>query len=626
MAFSQQGPYSTRSKKAIKFFEQSTEFLKFRQYPEAIVVLTQALEKDPLFMEAHARISYCYRVLGNMSKERYHLEQVLKLVPDIGKYKNTFYSLADVCYRMGDYAASQKYLQDLFKFQDLNANVYSEAKKLEKNVLFAVEAIKNPVDFNPVRLPEVINSGPLQYFPVLTVDEQQLFFTKRTGQSISYDEDIYRSVKNEEGLWSIPESISPNINTPHNEGTCSISADGRVLIFTSCDNRRGYGSCDLFISEKTGNEWSIPRNLGPVINSPNWDSQPALSADGNTLYFISDRPGGIGNRDIWMSYKSPDGEWGKPVNLGNKINTGADEVSPFIHSNGQTLYFSSVGYPGFGGYDLFKSEKLHGEWTTPENLGYPVNTNEDQVSLFVTASGKKAYYSLDQYTEDGYPISRIYTFDIPVEISVTNKSYYVKGRVTDKQSGDPLRSRLELWDIARDEWISYTFSDSITGEYYMVLTEGSEYAFYINKKGYMLETRNFTVEKGLEIESLVIDFELARIIEGEHSVLNNIFFDLDSYALKEKSYTELNRVSDFLESNPGIRVEISGHTDDTGSQDYNLNLSNKRAETVYNYLIEKGLSTEKLTYKGYGQTQPAYPNDSEENRSKNRRIEFSIIE
>ncbi|MFC2125979.1 hypothetical protein ACFLU5_14340, partial [Bacteroidota bacterium] len=362
-AFSQQKQYSTRSKKAIKYYEQSTEFLKRRQYPEAINILNQALEKDPSFLEAHSRISFSYRVLGNMKKEQYHLEQVLELAPDIGKYKNTFFSLADVCYKMGDYEKSLDFLQNLFKFENLNSNVYAEAKKLEVNVSFAVEAVKNPVEFNPVKLPEVINSGPLQYFPVLTVDEQQLFFTRRSGQSISYDEDIYRSVKNEEGYWTIPESISPNINTPHNEGTCSISADGRVLIFTSCDNRRGFGSCDLFISEKTGKEWSIPKNLGPVINSPNWDSQPALSADGNTLYFVSDRPGGVGMRDIWISHKSPEGAWEKPVNLGNMINTMQDEVSPFIHSNGQTLYFSSVGYPGFGGYDLFKVEKLHGEWS-----------------------------------------------------------------------------------------------------------------------------------------------------------------------------------------------------------------------------------------------------------------------
>jgi len=460
----------------------------------------------------------------------------------------------------------------------------------------------------------------------LTVDEQQLFFTKRSGQSVSYDEDIYRSVRNADGYWTIPESISPNINTPHNEGTCSISADGRVLIFTSCDNRRGYGSCDLFISEKTGMEWSTPKNLGHIVNSPSWDSQPALSADGNTLYFISDRPGGVGRRDIWVSRKSPDGEWGQPVNLGPAINTREDEVSPFIHSNGQTLYFSSVGYPGFGGYDLYKSEKFHGEWSKPENLGYPVNTHEDQVSLFVTASGKKAYYSLDQYTEGGYPISRIYSFDIPEEISVTNKSYYVKGRVTDKENGNPLMSRLELWDIEKDEWMSYTFSDSLTGDYYMVLTEGSEYAFYINKKGYMLETRNFTIEKGHEIDPLVIDFQLARLVEGEHSVLNNIFFDLDSYDLKEKSYTELNRISEFLKSNPDVRIEISGHTDNTGSEEYNLDLSNKRAETVFNYLIEKGFTLERITFKGYGQSKPAFPNDTEENRSKNRRIEFLVIE
>ena len=344
------------------------------------------------------------------------------------------------------------------------------------------------------------------------------------------------------------------------------------------------------------------------------------------MYFVSERPGGIGGRDIWLSYRDENDSWQPAVNLGTAINTSRDEVSPFIHVNGQTLYFASKGFPGFGGYDLFSVEYANGNWSRPKNLGWPVNTPEDQISLFVTADGKKAYYSLDSYDQNGSPESRIYYFDIPPEISVSNRSFYVKGTVRDEKTKAPIKARVELRDVVKNELVSVVSSDSIFGEYIMILTEGSEYALYVEHPGYIFESRNFNLPKGSEYKPVVMDFLLKKSETGAITTLNNIFFETDSYALKDRSLTELEKIAAYLKRNPDLKIEISGHTDDVGSNEYNQILSLNRAAAVYNNLLDQGVKEERLSYKGYGKTQPAFPNDSDENRSKNRRIEFKIVE
>jgi outer membrane protein OmpA-like peptidoglycan-associated protein len=342
------------------------------------------------------------------------------------------------------------------------------------------------------------------------------------------------------------------------------------------------------------------------------------------LYFVSERPGGRGKRDIWVSGINEKGEWEQAENLGPVINTAEDDVSPFIHVNGQTLYYASKGRLGFGGYDLYSSELRDGSWMEPVNLGYPINTPEDQVSLFVTTDGKKAYYSLDSWTLEGTPTSMIYYFNMPEKITVANRSSYVTGKVMDAETGDPLKAGIELMDVNENRLISKVSSDSLYGEYTIVLTEGSDYALYVEKPGYVFESRHFTTPAGSDFEPVEMDFYLKKIRTGASTVLNNLFFDVDKYELKERSITELQRIIGYLNTNPDLRIEISGHTDNTGSAAYNMELSVKRAEAVYQYLVDQGIDPSRLTYKGYGQTEPAFPNDTEENRSRNRRIEFSI--
>ena len=411
-----------------------------------------------------------------------------------------------------------------------------------------------------------------------------------------------------------------------NEGTCTISADGRKLIFTSCIGREGFGSCDLFESRKIGNEWTKPQNLGPNVNTAEWESQPSLSADGRTLYFVSDRRGGQGRRDIWVSSLMTNGVWSKAKNVGKPVNTVYDELSPFIHVNNKTLYFASNGLTGFGGYDLFYTTKdTASQWKEPINIGAPINNHEDQFSLYVTADGKKGYYAHEELAVNGRSRSKIIEVAIPEESRVQFKSNYVKGKVTDRQTHQPLKASIELINIEKDITESLVESDSITGEYLIVLTQGAEYALYVNKAGYLFRSVNFNYSEISDFEPITMNIELDPVKEGSSAILENIFFDTDKYDIKEKSKSELQKLTRFLNDNPQVRVEISGHTDNTGAVDYNLELSEKRAHAVFNYLVGQGISPKRLIAKGYGPHHPVADNSTESGKRQNRRIEFKLL-
>jgi len=614
--------YHTKSKKAIKYFEKSGELLRSRNYSEAITYLEMAIEKDPGFAEAHLRLGTNFLSIGDYPNARGYLEEAVSLIPDDPKTIGAQLALADMYYREGSYEMALKFLQ---KFKSFNPppKMVKSAAKLEQNANFALAQIKNPLPFDPQPLPDNVNVYDLQYFPVLTADQNTLIFTRRRSRDPQFDEDMVTSSKNPDGSWSDPESISENINTKFNEGTCTISANGRTIIFTSCSGRSSMGSCDLYISYKLGDEWTDPENMGTNINSRNWESQPSLSADGRMLYFVSDRTGGYGKRDIWKSHWV-DGKWTKSVNLGATINTADEEVSPFIHVNGQTLYFSSKGFLGMGGFDIFYSEWQGGKWTAPKNLGYPINTADDQVSLFITADGKKGYYSYEQKGANSYK-SLLYDFQVPEAIRIKSKSNYIAGKVLNIETKRPLQAKVELYDINADSLKSTVTSDSLTGDYLQILTDGSEYALYVSQTGYIFESLRFDYQESQDREPILIDIFLKPIRSGSTSTMNNIFFDVDEYKIKQKSSTELNKTVLFLQTNPSIRIEIAGHTDNSGSDSHNQQLSLNRAKAVYEFLINQEINPKRLGYKGYGSTVPVAPNDSEENRQLNRRIEFKIL-
>lgn len=622
-SFAQAG-LDTKSKKATGLYIEADNFRVRGQYAEAINALTQAIQKDKQFTEAYYRLGIVYQSMKDYPRAINNFRYALTLTEDIRKKKMIWFDLGDACMVSGQYKDAIAVLSEFVNAETQNKQRLTKANGWIQNARFALENQNVKNEYKPKPLSDTVNCFVLQYFPALTADQQELIFTRRRGNGIDDDEDLVISRKDASGRWLAPQSVSSNINTTDNEGTCTISADGRKLIFTSCGDRGYSGNCDLFESVKTGNEWSKPINLGPNVNSADWESHPALSADGRTLYFVSDRKGGFGRNDIWYTTLGDNGKWTKAQNLGEPVNTQYDERSPFIHVNGRTLYFATNGLVGFGGYDIFYTDRLDKSWSKPVNLGSPINDHEDQYSLFITADGAKGYYSHEENLPNGQDKSILVEVQIPENQIIKYKSNYVKGIVTDAKTKQALHARVELFDINRNEIVSLVDSDSITGEYLIVLTQGSEYALYVNKKGYLFKSLGFNYSGIKNFEPLRLDIALDPAHKGSISVLQNIFFDVDKYKLKEKSVTELEKVVRFLKENPKIGIEISGHTDNTGNSAHNQELSEKRAKAVYEYLIAKSISAKRLSYKGYGSAKSVASNDTEQGRQLNRRIEFTI--
>lgn len=622
MVLNAQNQLSTKSKKAIDLYNEADNYRVKEQYDKAIDLLSQAIGKDKNFEEAYFRMGLTQKNKQDYPKAAEYYEKGLMLTRDVRKQNVYRYELGDTYLRFGSYSKSLEFLNPFLNAEKANGPKIDQAKVWKGQAEFGLAHQYEKLAYQPTLLSDTVNCFPMQYFPALTADNEQLVFTKRSGRGHDDDEDLYISVKDSMGRWTKPVSISDNINSALREGAASLSADGRSLIFTLCGSKT-YGRCDLFESKKTGNIWSVPENLGPMVNSSAWDAQPSLSADGQELYFVSDRKGGVGGSDIWYSRKDSTGRWMRAVNAGNVINTKYDEISPFIHVNNRNLYFASNAHPGFGGLDIFVSERVGKEWGTPKNMGAPLNNFEDQFSFFVTADGQRAYYSKEEVGKRNS--TKLYTTPLPPEVQVQYFSNVVKGVVRSKSSGKPLQARVELYDIQKNERLSVVQSDSLTGAYTITLAQGAEYALYSNCPGYLFRSLSFNYAASSHHDPIVVNIELEEIKANATAVLNNIFFETDKYDLKEKSVTELQEVARFLKDNPAIRVEIGGHTDNVGAATYNLQLSQKRAQSVASYLVSQGVGSSRIVQKGYGSQQPVRPNDSEENRQANRRIEFKIL-
>ncbi|QJD80192.1 OmpA family protein [Spirosoma rhododendri] len=620
-----------QSPKAKELYVQSIKLFGERKAWEAIPFMEQAVKVDPSYGDAYLKLGQLYEFTKRFDPAIIAYRDAVKLQPDSPASGAAYQSLSMILMRLGRYTEAMPYLE---KYQSLFAPKsvqHERVGRLIANARFGAEAVLHPQPVEPKPVSPVLNTTPSQYFPVLTADEQTLVFTALKPEG---DEDLMVATFNGES-WSPPVSLSPNINTPDNEGTATLSADGRTLVFTACQGRKGFGSCDLYMSRKTGSDWSAPENLGAVVNTRYYESQPSLTADGRRLYFVSDRPGGKGRRDIWRSDLNADGSWREPVNIGAPVNTVANEASPFIHANGQSLFFASEGHTGLGGYDLFIADSLTTgdsvRWSTPTNLGYPINTSEDQASLFVAANGRRAYYSYEEQKEGVSQKSRLYAFDLPETLRDHVKPVsYVKGIVADARTNKPLAATVELIDLKTNQLISRVQADAQTGQYTAILPSGGEYALYVSVPGYLFKSLSFdftqkskgTVGSGL---SLSVPLEPAVAGATAKETLNNLFFETGRYDLADKSRTELDRLAQFLKSTPAVAVEISGHTDDRGDAAANLLLSKKRAQAVVTYLTQAGISPERIRAVGYGKTRPLAPNTTDDNRQLNRRIEWRVL-
>ena len=611
-------PLSSTNKKALDAYEKANQFLKERNIEKAFGEFEEAIERDKLFAEPYFQLGRLYEQNRQFGNAILNYEKAVNAQEKTSVTEIAAQQVGQLYLRKGDYQKALVFLE-----KGIGAVTASNQKRYKvriENCKFALESINKPLIINPLELPKSVNKFQSQYFPVLTADRETLIYT---GNQDS-DENIYvTSIKDK--VWTEPVSISEKINTTQNEGTASISADGRTLVFTSCGGRKGFGSCDLFISYKQGDDWTSPQNLGLNINSGEWESQPSLSADGRTLYFVSDRKGSLGKRDIWVSKLDSTNMWAKAINVGSPVNTTEDDLSPFIHANGKTLFFASEGHVGMGGLDLYFTENQQDKWKIPENLGYPLNTFEDQVALFITADAKKAYYSLERDQDDKYRRAKIVEIEVPASLQAKFKSTsFLKGIVYDSKTKQKLQADIELIALKNNELLGKISSDAQIGTYTSVLTNGGKYAVFVSKKGYFFKSLNFDFSDKIGLDK-ILDIPLEPIKKEAKEILNNIFFDTAKWDLKSESTAELDKLVGLLKANPDLPIEISGHTDDVGKDADNLLLSQKRAKAVVDYLAQKGVNILKIKAEGYGKTLPYLPNISDENRKLNRRIEVKFL-
>lgn len=593
--------YSSSNRKAVRQFEQAIAYQLASDMANAETALLKAVELDPSFSEAHLSLADMY-----MDQQRY-----------------------------------QEAIDHYQRFLQLDKRHKSWQKDARHGISvaqFRIDALAHPVDFSPKNLGANINSSDDEYFPTLTVDEKTLIFTRRsprkptTTANTPQEEDFFYSQWEEGtagGKWGVATRMDEPVNSNDNEGAQCISQDGRILFFTACGREDGGGRCDLYMSVRTGGEWSKPRNLGPYVNSGSWEAQPSFSIDGKTLYFASDRRGGYGGMDLWKTVFI-DGHWSTPENLGPTINTPGNEMSPFINYDDQTLFFSSDGHIGMGGQDLFRSQKSDTGWTRPVNLGYPINTEGNESGLIVSPEGTTAFFASER--EGGYGGQDLYKFSLP-SFLITPPTWHITGTVYDKKSQKRLKSNILVTNATPPhigETVAEVTSDPLDGHYTISLPDRGSYTFHITADGYLFYSEHFDCdsnhEENIRRAIFVRDIFMTPIEIGEGIVLNNVLFEYGTSNLLEESFIELNKVVFLLQKNTTLRVELGGHTDNIGKPADNLRLSEQRAKAVYDYLVAHGIESQRLTYKGYGESQPVADNATPEGRQKNRRTTFTIIE
>jgi len=487
-----------------------------------------------------------------------------------------------------------------------------------------------------------INSIMPEYGPVISPDMKKLYFTGRDREDGVGGEDIYVSYY-VGGRWTIATPINGDINTESNEYINSISADGDLLLlFGNYEGSLGRG--DNFYVEKYGRKWSKIQHFPEPINSTFWDADAFMTADGKAVIFSSERPGGVGefhqkgdyyhgmtwgNLDLWVVLKEGDGWSSKAINLGPSINTPYTERAPFLHPDGKTLYFSSDGWPGIGKSDVFKSVRLNDsswtEWSEPVNLGKEINTAEEDWGYKITTDGRRAYFST--ISPEGFGEEDIYYVDLPVSAKPQSNVVAVQGKVVD-ENGKPVDAIIKWEDVNLLKEVGEAKTDPETGEYYIALPVGKYYAYFAEVKGYYSTVNYLDLTDSSGYKEVKTDVNLSSIESLEKSgkaiKIENIFFDSGKFDLREESYAALDLLYRFMKVNPEIYVEINAHTDNIGRDDYNQKLSENRAGSVVDYLVNKGIDRSRLLPQGFGKTMPVASNGTEEGRALNRRVEFRL--
>lgn len=629
--------YAQNEKKALK---KADEHLGYEEYKQAIPFLKEAISYNANNALSQFLLGKAYFKVYEKKLALKHFEKAYKTNKNVSP-ELTYYLGQCLHYVLRFDEAIEMYKNALTRYREKDP-VHRKIRMAIGHCEYGKEAVKNPNDAKIVNLGPPINTKYAEHSPVINADESILVYTTiyPSNEGCRNDpmcvlEDIYESTK-EDGKWSKPKPIEA-VNSNTHDATIGLSPDGQRLFIYRDPPRAG----DIFVSELEGNEWQKPASLGDPINTKYWEETVSLTADGKTLFFVSDRPGGQGRSDIYMCEMDENGKWGQPKNLGEKINTIFDERAPFMHPNGVELYFSSRGREEcIGGFDIYRSLlQEDGTWTEPENIGYPINTPDDDIYFVLSADHKTGYYASAK--EGGYGDKDIYKIIMPEEKPaevvvedtviapkpvVVNALTVLKGVVTDAKTHKPLEAEVQVIDNDKNQVVANFKSNSATGRYLVTLPAGRNYGISVERQDYLFKSVNVNIPKAEGFQEIVKDIELDKIEIGKAIILNNIFYDYDKATLRPESKAELDHLYNLMTENPGLKVEIGGHTDADGSDAYNQRLSESRSQSVVDYLVDKGVPKTRMVAKGYGESVPVAPNDTPENKQLNRRTELKILE
>ncbi len=601
------------NKKAHQAFAEANVAMQMGDAESAKKMLNKAIDADPKFCDALILLG---DILHHDTKNDEAILLYNKALQIDSNYCFKKYkTLGEIYFDKKNYDLANQYFQKYLSFEKLPPPEKADAAHTLANINFIKNAVAHPVPFEPHKMSDAINSELDEYYPSMSVDGSTLIFTRR----IPPDEDFFIS-KKINGEWQKAQRMPPPLNSEYNEGALSVTPDNSFVFFTRDCNRTGLGGFDIYISKKSGDKYLTPNNLGEEINTGAMESQPSFSSDGKTLFFMSSRKSGLGGTDIYSS-ESTDKGWTVPKNLGSHINTSANEQFPFIHPDNQTLYFVSNGKLGMGLGDIFYSRmQPNGSWGEAINIGYPINTEGDERGIFVTADGKKAIISR---AEKGSKNFDLYEFDLYEDAQPTPVTY-LKGVITDARNKKPVEADFQLIDLSNGKVITESTSDGSDGSYIVCIPTGKDYALNVSNPNYLFYSDNFSLKEKKDATPYLKDVSLYPIEIGKSVILKNIFFETNKFDVEKESKIELEKLFFFLNQNKTVKILIEGHTDNSGNTKHNLELSENRAKAVYDYLVQKGIAANRLSYKGFGESKPIADNATEEGKQQNRRTEFTI--